>query len=1015
MHNRLNNQSDLSYQENDLNKNRKLTILKSRMGYIFPLYATFMFLDDNDYSESYLIKIKMETKESKSEYAYHVLANADLAIENISSSAINLGLTLDLLKKYVVKIDILIRTEDDKVFNIYENYKYYEEEPKKVIWVFPDIIYPKDNTQQSKNDKIEELINKSKKKEYYVQIIGLKFNKNENIAYAFKFTEVPIQKKKKKLNNKSFIPKSNKHLIMFDLLKLCYIRTLVVDVKSGFNNLRNKDDFEDLEKDQKEIYRINFTKNRRKKRNLSIYEEESSDDSDDNINNNILTKDKVIELQVQNYSSIRNFIVSLPIYGRDVILERFRPNGDKYSVGKVHESLIKIHMSAFCKRIDEKFNLGENMKNMKKKSITLNINNNSNIDSPKSSNTNNYLFDFKKSDLPLSVKSSPAIQGEEFNRGFSSDSSSTLSNIFKGYSIKYIKILGMALFLLTSLLTANMFIVMVVQLDKIKRKIEFLRNGYLILNNILYSKFYVTEGVLTNSMIFYFPTKFYGGTNSFLNLIKEELNFYKQQLTESYDIFHSHELCKELKEFIKNTKIIIDTLTANKPEKISILFDSAISRISASINDIVADINLLNIEYRSTYELMYNLINEYYIKWENATKILHNDFANSIFFKIPLIFIVGEYFIFSIIIFFIFLKLLSKFSLEREKPINLFLTLKRVVFENLKNCAENFSNQILNKLFGNEDNEEESQLEYQANIQPNDINIAKFKAVNEFNSSIIRAFSFFNFIIIIVIFILLNLFYLIISYFDFRDRMKYIFQFISLFDKTNFAQSDFILSINIFKSFLFNENIPILNSKNSEKKFFENSFNLTVKFENSFIYISKTKSFLSGIALKKFEKYLYGDITELLDPEYRENNKEKVEAYSKKGINPLETLVFEEIRYLTIKYCKIKTRMHNGISTLFTEKEFKLAEIVMLIQHIIRNWYDGTMVLILNSFYEYQSHSKFVYLIIFICLMIIVILYYSIIWKTYEEKLNVLLKGSADLINLIPQEIKIIIIKKLNE
>jgi len=473
LHNRLNNQSDLSYQENDLNKNRKLTILKSRMGYIFPLYATFMFLDDNDYSESYLIKIKMETKESKSEYAYHVLANADLAIENISSSAINLGLTLDLLKKYVVKIDILIRTEDDKVFNIYENYKYYEEEPKKVIWVFPDIIYPKDNTQQNKNNKIEKLIDKSKKKEYYVQIVSLKFNRNENIAYAFKFTEVPIQKKKKKLNNISFIPKSNKHLIMFDLLKLCYIRTLVVDVKSGFNNLRNKDDFEDIEKDQKEIYRINFTKNRKKKRNLSIYEEESSDDSDNNINNNILTKDKVIELQVQNYSSIKNFIVSLPIYGRDVILERFRPNGDKYSVGKVHESLIKIHMSTFCKRIDEKFNLGENMRNMKKKSIKLSFNNNANIGSPRSSNTNNLLFHSKDSTLPSLAQSSSAIQREESTKGQSSDSSSNLSNIFKSYSIKYIKIFGIILFFLTFLLPANMFILMILQMDKTKKKSNF--------------------------------------------------------------------------------------------------------------------------------------------------------------------------------------------------------------------------------------------------------------------------------------------------------------------------------------------------------------------------------------------------------------------------------------------------------------------------------------------------------------------------------------------------------------
>ena len=287
LRNKLNIQKNLSYQENELNKNRKIIAVKSRMGYIFPFYANFIFLDDNDYSDSYLVKIKMETKESKSEYAYYVLTNADLIIENISSSAINLGITLDLLKKYVVKIDILIRTEKDKVFNIYENYRYYEEEPKKAIWVFPDIIYPKDNTQQNKNDKIEDLVNKSKRKEYYVQIECLKFNRNENIAFIFKFTEVTLKKKNKKLNNKSFIPKSTKHLVMFDLLKLCYIRTLVVDAKSGLNNLRSKDDFEDIEKDQKESYKLYIKRNKKKKRNLSIDEDDSSGDSDNNKTNNI--------------------------------------------------------------------------------------------------------------------------------------------------------------------------------------------------------------------------------------------------------------------------------------------------------------------------------------------------------------------------------------------------------------------------------------------------------------------------------------------------------------------------------------------------------------------------------------------------------------------------------------------------------------------------------------------------------------------------------------------------------
>ena len=47
--------------------------------------------------------------------------------------------------------------------------------------------------------------------------------------------------------------------------------------------------------------------------------------------------------------------------------------------------------------------------------------------------------------------------------------------------------------------------------------------------------------------------------------------------------------------------------------------------------------------------------------------------------------------------------------------------------------------------------------------------------------------------------------------------------------------------------------------------------------------------------------------------------------------------------------------------------------------------------------------------------MVLVILYYFIIWKSYEKKMSILLKESANLINLIPQEIKDLIIEKLNE
>lgn len=51
----------------------------------------------------------------------------------------------------------------------------------------------------------------------------------------------------------------------------------------------------------------------------------------------------------------------------------------------------------------------------------------------------------------------------------------------------------------------------------------------------------------------------------------------------------------------------------------------------------------------------------------------------------------------------------------------------------------------------------------------------------------------------------------------------------------------------------------------------------------------------------------------------------------------------------------------------------------------------------------------------FIVLIVSIIILYTLIWKSYEEKLRVLLKTSVDLINLIPDELKFQIVYKLNE
>ena len=305
--------------------------------------ASFMILDDNDYSDSYLVKIKMEMKDSKSEYAYYIMTNLEFSIENISSSAINLGLSLDIIKKYSMKMDILLRTKDDDILNIYKQLNEFEEEQKIITWVFPDIIYQKDNIEHVDEDEIERLISESKKKKYFLQIKPISFDGCENVSFLFKFTELSSKKKKKKIKNEElFRPQCDKNLILFDLLNLNYVRTIIVNEKSGMRNLRNVEDEE--EQDVLIENKNNIYKKGKNKKNL-IYDEEEDDDDYDNFdkkNNNLLTKEKVIELQANNYIEIRNFVFDLPMYGSDVALEKFRPNGDRYSASKITESLIEI-------------------------------------------------------------------------------------------------------------------------------------------------------------------------------------------------------------------------------------------------------------------------------------------------------------------------------------------------------------------------------------------------------------------------------------------------------------------------------------------------------------------------------------------------------------------------------------------------------------------------------------------------------------------------------------------------
>ena len=435
MHFQKNSEKD-SFRDGE--KKKTFILIKNKMGYLVPLNAKFSIFDDTDFTNSFIIKAQLEASDIKSNYSYYILANPEFNIEGISSSSIHLGLTMDLLKKYVIKLNILIRTGKDNNLNLFDEYKDYTMEQKKVIWVFPEVIYPKNDEMKNKDRPIQDLIKISNKNKFYLQIFEMKYKEDQIIGFVFKLSEI-----KKKNCNKDEISSEElrpplKNEVIFDLLSLHYIRTVIVQEKSGFRNLREKED----ENENEELIsnKVSEKKKKKKKRENKIEEESSSNDERVEF---ILTKDKILELQTKDSIGIKAFINLLPFYGDEINLIKHRPNKEKYTVGKAQEPSIKIDVNKFTKRLDAK--LKENPEIYKK------IKNMKTENRKRESNENNIL----NSSLMSSVSVRNEINEknkEDMDRDLIGNASTTLMNIFDVRSTKKIKYYDIMIFLFIFLL-----------------------------------------------------------------------------------------------------------------------------------------------------------------------------------------------------------------------------------------------------------------------------------------------------------------------------------------------------------------------------------------------------------------------------------------------------------------------------------------------------------------------------------------------------------------------------------
>jgi hypothetical protein len=1026
MHNQLMHNKD-NFRAAD--KKQTFLVPKTKVGYLIPMNCRFTIYNDDDFSNTYIVKCKYESKDTKSVYAFYVLTKDDFTVDSISSSAINLGLSMDLLKKYVINLNILVRSEDNlESIDLREKFTEFEEEPKKITWVFPDIIYPKNDSEKKKEENINELIKISKTKEFLLWIKRVKYNENEILGYIFRFTE--IIKQKNLIDANDFILNTKK-TILFNVLKLSYIRTNLINERKGINLaeenriLSSSLHYESL--NQNSFIRLNSKKsnalNKKTTRNLEHHNNNNNNHNNNNNSNNVsddekpkenlLTKEKILEMSQKRVDEIKTFILSLNHYGEDVNLEKHRPNKEKYPVGKQLEPSINLNMNQFIKRIEDKLKQFPYLKKKLK-------NNNSKIADVIQSSDENEIINSNEEETKdsienpqeqLSITSSMASE-------LSTNSSSALSTIFNEKSVFYIKISSFIFFILILFEISLEFFITLNKINNVNDRIKYMDKAFIMLNTLMYTKFFITEAIFAN--LGNYKNIDYNLTNSeYIKLMMKEMANYREIFSNTW-LYYSNAtvtFSDEYFHYTENTNVNIKTIS-NKKETIETQqFSIAMSRIPTSIfyvSTVTDNVSYINITDRNCYELMHNLLNDYLIVWRNVTFILVDDVKNNTKKQIIIIIIFVVSFLLAIAGLILMWNLLLRFIEDREKPIDLFLTIKKKIFEELKNSSENFGNKLLNRFFGNEDNDEDAVVEVQTIIKKDDINIVKFKTKNKYkNSSSGTGKYLLNYLKMIIFFTIIEI-YMIFKFFYNNSNLNNMDNYSDIYNVTQYCQSDLILSLNIIKSFYFNESIEILNNEETFDVFLNDFISLTDSFKYVFLTTYQTSSFLENEYMNDFYNNINTNITSIANT--TENDLDNNHLYLgtlEHGFKSVIARYFELLRYVAISYFNNKIDDNSSDDELWNYEEFR--EINSIVRYVIRPWFD-TMIHIMNDELEkFVNNVKVINISTYVVLLCLVLILYCLVWRSYEASLSVLLKTSVDLITLIPEEIKYQIVLQLNE
>ena len=247
-------------------------------------------------------------------------------------------------------------------------------------------------------------------------------------------------------------------------------------------------------------------------------------------------------------------------------------------------------------------------------------------------------------------------------------------------------------------------------------------------------------------------------------------------------------------------------------------------------------------------------------------------------------------------------------------------------------------------------------------------------------------------------------------------------KFTRVYNSTKFAQIYYVARVDFIKQYLYNESMPgfEIDTEDNLQILLNCFLTITEEFEGALKETSKTTSFLRKEYKDYFKNYVYDSFIDIIKEDVKTNHTINEKYFInllnfENGFKYVSMEAFEILRFLIFKYLRNNQRNETkgNISTLIYDKKWHNLH-YMLIQ-IVNPWYNYINDLVDSYFFSYVLYIRISYIFVFIVTIIIVTLNFWIIWKKFESQYINLVKKSFELINLIPEEIKNIIVSKLNE